>query len=72
MTDPIQYCHMKEFRTVYERKDPSKPKWIEVKLQVIVHSEAEAVALCERLTEHMDTVLPRFMQMTEQPIGEKP
>lgn len=72
MTDPIRYCHLKEFRSVYERKDPTKLKWVEVRLQVIVDSEAEAAALCKRLAEHIDTPLPRFLQVIEQPIGEKP
>ena len=69
--DAIQYCHVKEFHTRYQKNGDHRVKWVEVTLQVIVDSSEEATALCRRLTEHMDTPLPRFMQMTEQPISEK-
>jgi hypothetical protein len=62
---PIEYAHLKEFRTVYERNRPSVAKWIEVKLQVIVTDKQEAESVCKELAMHMDTVLPRFLVLTE-------
>jgi hypothetical protein len=69
---PIEYAHVKEFKTVYERNDPNKgPKWVEVKLQIIVGSRSESEAVCESLAAHMDTPLPRFLVLTEQPFEHK-
>lgn len=69
---PIEYAHVKEFKTVYARNDPNNgPKWVEVKLQVIVSNRREAEAVCKELAVHMDTPLPRFLVLTEQPF-ERP
>lgn len=68
---PIKYAHVKAFQTVYERKKPGVEKWVEVKLQVIVSSRREANEVCKALAEHMDTPLPRFLVLTEQPFERK-
>jgi hypothetical protein len=71
----IEYAHVKEFKTVWARNtigDPNMgPKWVEVKLQVIVSDRNEAEAVCKELATHMDTPLPRFLVLTEQPFERK-
>lgn len=64
---PIRNAHVKQFQSVSDKKNCLVTKWIEVKLQILVGSEDEAQAVCERLARHMDQPLPRFMSLSEQP-----
>jgi hypothetical protein len=63
----IRFAHVKGFQTVYEKNDVSKPKWVQVQLQVIVSDQREAEEVCAELAAHMDTPLPRFLVLAEQP-----